>query len=191
MEIKITAQEIVDKKDEIRFKMVHYHPGIEEYHVGRRVFSDLYAYYGIAILKDGDETASTILNESLLKAMEITEEDAYSIAMKNMEADADILDFLGMMVLSNESRVNGACQMLNISKLQEMANNFEDDLCIIPSSIHEVIIMPKKFLKGRDVKSMICEVNHNEVLPEEVLSDHPYYFSRKEGNVYEELTDWI
>lgn len=81
-----------------------------------------------------------------------------------------------MKVLSNNKRTCGAACILYPGVLQEIAKR-DGDLYIIPSSIHETILLPydNKMSVGY-LKRMIQEVNRTQVAPEEVLSDSLYYY---------------
>ncbi len=87
----------------------------------------------------------------------------------------------GMMyVLSNHTRINGAASILYEGLLGKIADRLECDLFILPSSVHEVIVIPEK---GDEdyyrLSEMVREVNETQLSPEEVLADHAYYYSRE------------
>ena len=82
-----------------------------------------------------------------------------------------------MLVLSNKTKVFGASCMLYPEVLRPLAEELGTDLYILPSSIHEVILMPVNELLSRDdLADMVKEINENEVLPQEVLSDNVYRY---------------
>ncbi len=93
-------------------------------------------------------------------------------------------DETGMYVLSNESRLFGAVAMLYEGMLKKCANQLNADLYILPSSVHEVIILADEGQIDKDkLEKMVREVNATQVEPEEFLSDFVYYFSRKTGKI--------
>lgn len=105
--------------------------------------------------------------------------------------DADfrhILDALceevPMKVLSNTKRLHGAVCMLYPGVLKEMADRMGGDFFILPSSVHETILLPDagEGLNGA-LRQMIREVNSTKVAPEEVLSDTLYRYDRAMGRV--------
>ena len=54
------------------------------------------------------------------------------------------------------------------------------DLYILPSSVHEVILIPKtKDLSVKELNEMVCEINSSQVPTEDVLADCIYEYSRK------------
>lgn len=87
-----------------------------------------------------------------------------------------------MYILSNQMNVNGAVMICNYNTMMELANKFDADLIVLPSSIHEVLIVPKRNgMNIDDLTRMVQEVNDTEVKAEEVLSNHAYVFTRKNG----------
>lgn len=87
-----------------------------------------------------------------------------------------------MYVLSNESMVNAASGMIFTEKLKEFADLKEANLYILPSSVHEVLLIPDNGnVETERLEEMVYEVNNTQVAPEEVLSDRVYYFDRFEN----------
>lgn len=89
-----------------------------------------------------------------------------------------------MYVLSNRKNFHGAGTILYKNLLKEIAEKWGCDICILPSSIHEVILVPMSEAGSyEEMSQMVREVNQTQVMPEEVLSDHMYLFSRKTGKI--------
>ena len=89
-----------------------------------------------------------------------------------------------LQVLSNAKRTHGAICMLYPGVLERVAQEIGGDFFILPSSIHEVIILPDMGNKDyEELRGMIREVNRTQVAPEEVLSDTLYRYRRTEGRV--------
>lgn len=90
-----------------------------------------------------------------------------------------------MYVLTNIFRLNGAASLFYEGVLREFANEHDKDLIILPSSIHEVILIPmEEGMCPEDFKSMIREVNSEEVDPAEVLAEHAYVYRRERDEIY-------
>lgn len=86
---------------------------------------------------------------------------------------------LPMYVLTAREKVFGAACLLYDGQLESIAKIVEDDFYLLPSSIHEVIILPKKY--GTDEKylsQMVDEINHEQLDREEILSNHAYLYTR-------------
>ena len=89
-----------------------------------------------------------------------------------------------MYVLTNSKKLNGAACILDKEMLMNFANSKHTDFYIIPSSIHEVILVPSRDEISREaLREMIRQVNSTEVEPMEVLSDSLYMFKRNVGRV--------
>lgn len=88
-----------------------------------------------------------------------------------------------MKVLTNRQRSFGASVILYDGLLGEIADGLDSNLFIIPSSIHEVLLLPQ--IEGEEARfeEMIFDVNRNELDPQEVLSDHLYVYDRAEKKV--------
>lgn len=94
----------------------------------------------------------------------------------------NILMKSNMYILTNEKGINGASCILYPDVLQKFADRFYSDFYIFPSSIHEVILTPTAdWSKGSNYALMVKEINETQVAPEEILSDHVYFYSRKSG----------
>lgn len=85
-----------------------------------------------------------------------------------------------MYIVTNSEGINGAVFMTMPEKLKEMSEVIEGDFFIIPSSIHELIIIPAKDSDSDNLEEIIREVNENHVGREEVLADHPYYYNQRD-----------
>ena len=90
-----------------------------------------------------------------------------------------------MYVLSNEIGVNGASVLLYSKKISELSDLYERNIYIIPSSIHEVILMPEyDGLEAADLRSLVNDVNKSCVAKEDRLSDEVYIYDRDSGTIH-------
>ena len=97
--------------------------------------------------------------------------------------EVDLKDYVpsDMNVLTNESKLNGAACILYENVLYDFAQKLGADLYILPSSVHEVILLPKLSMFEKDeLVNMVKEVNTEGVAADEVLSDHVYEYNRTE-----------
>lgn len=89
-----------------------------------------------------------------------------------------------MFVMGNENKLFGAAAMMYESVLQTFAEKLSKDLFILPSSIHEVILIPDDGRQEEEeLWKMVCEINETQVEPEDVLTDALYYYSRKNKQI--------
>ena len=85
---------------------------------------------------------------------------------------------IGMYILSNDGRENAAGLML-CEGVMLMLKQKIGDFWIAPSSIHELIIIPvsdESFFDRDYVVSMVREVNHSVVRPDDRLVDNAFFF---------------
>ncbi len=86
-----------------------------------------------------------------------------------------------MYVMTTDG-VNGAVSMLYEEKIGDFCESIDSDVYVIPSSINEVILVPRKgCIPEGMLNEMVREVNATELEPVDVLSDHVYYFDRDDG----------
>ena len=91
----------------------------------------------------------------------------------------------GLFILTNKLKIHGCTCIAYPRLLKRIADFLEDNLIIIPSSIHEVLIIPENAAKPdysmEDFQSMITDINETELTDDEVLSDHAYLYERETG----------
>ncbi len=87
-------------------------------------------------------------------------------------------------VLTNSRRLYGAASMLYPNLLARFAGERKENLYILPSSVHEVILMPESVAGTPEFLSdMVREVNATQVEPEEILSDNIYFYKYLENRI--------
>ncbi len=92
---------------------------------------------------------------------------------------------LPLYILTNEIGINGSAVMLYEGTLKEIAEGFGSDLIILPSSIHEVLILAyEEDLDIDELKEMVYMINRSEVPVVDILSDNVYRYSREKDEVY-------
>lgn len=83
-----------------------------------------------------------------------------------------------MYVLTNPKNLYGASCMVYDGVIEMFAEEMGEDVYILPSSIHEVILIPaSKALDSLELKAMVQEINETQIPKEEILSNHVYKFS--------------
>ena len=118
--------------------------------------------------------------EQIESAEEWTESGADQI-IGGLESDNQTVP---MYVLSNRTRVHGAACILYQGVVSKFADDLQKDLYILPSSIHETILIPAENLENSiELNEMVREVNMTQVDAEEILADHAYYYSRTNKQV--------
>lgn len=180
-----------------------------------REFLDMSIVYYIEQYNDRLDSVEAIrITNELMHSENLSEEQLYHNSMKNMiEKEKSLMtpmikiimnlqfgvgiipeekeitkdDFSGgeFIVLSNEHGINGSRQMLNINTLIKASEIADSDLYILPSSIHEVLLVSVNEINAipSELKDMVRDVNISEVSKEERLTDNAYIFKRDTNTI--------
>lgn len=83
-----------------------------------------------------------------------------------------------MYVLTNVQKVKGASALLYPELIEYVAQKENSDLIVIPSSIHEILMVKASGMDKNDISQIVQEVNGQQVDEQERLSDHAYFYKR-------------
>ena len=172
-----------------------------------RDFLDLAVVYFVSL--EEMEFASILIHDNLLEKWGVTEEELYSCAMENMpklfpesfltmtqvlrgmiadefvddENLAEIDDVI--YVATNKKKVFGAAVMLYPNFLEHVRETIGSNFYIIPSSIHEILIIPetKAGLDKEELLETVQTVNDTQVSNEEILADNVYYYNSESKKI--------
>lgn len=156
-------------------------------------FLDLAVVF-IAVLEVDSENrvTSTLIRNQYLEYWNIGTDDLYKIAVKNTAGNFEITPMFGirergLSILTNRYKLYGAAGILHKGILnQYMKDNQTEKIVILPSSIHEVLLMACDDSDNMGcLKNMVKEVNETQVEPEEVLSDNAYIYDGSEITIAE------
>ncbi|MBR5376002.1 MAG: hypothetical protein IK139_01865 [Lachnospiraceae bacterium] len=188
-------------KDRITYKLVNYDSNLEMLStLPHRRFLDLAVIYLVILGETPQGHATVTIHDEHMEHWQTSEEELWRLACENTprlakpqimslcemvsrmmgeEAAESIPADAGMYVLTNSSRINGASCILYDDVVSGFAGGLGKDLYIIPSSIHEVILMPADAFPDVDrMLEIIKEVNSTQVSQEEILSYRLYRYSR-------------
>jgi hypothetical protein len=140
-----------------------------------KVSRDLFKYWNVT---EGELFQAAMKNSSVLRKAEvktmgnILEEFVEGIEIEDIDNDAS------MFILTNSRRNCGAGCLLYPNVLEYIKGKV-GNFVVLPSSIHETIIVPfdePDARSIRDFKNMVTTINMTEVSEEEILTDSVYYF---------------
>ena len=130
-------------------------------------------------------------NTPVLQGYDLTDMNTVLEEMRALEGVDDVMyeedmqQEVPMYVLSNKSRVHGAACILYPDILKDFAAVVQKDLYVLPSSIHEVILLPSDGTEDSEqLKEMVREINEAQVEDEEVLSDSVYFYRRRDDTFF-------
>lgn len=147
-------------------------------------FLDLAVVYYIQIDNTRFGSAAIQIRNEHLRYWRVEKEEIRRLAEKNTPRiyPAQIQKIVRFMyVATNEQCSLGAAVMRYPDFREKVRGMIRGDFYILPSSIHEVILVPESFgLEPERMAEMVKEINQTGVAPEEVLSDSVYYFDGEE-----------
>ena len=147
-------------------------------------FLDLAVVYYIQIDNTRFGSAAIQIRNEHLRYWRVEKEEICRLAEKNTPRiyPVQIRQIVRFMyVATNEQCSLGAAVMRYPDFREKVKGMIRGDFYILPSSIHEVILVPESFgLEPERMQEMVKEINQTGVAPEEVLSDSMYYFDGEE-----------
>ena len=191
-------------RQRIIFRMVNYNANKELLNgVPHRRILDLAVVYHCLVESTPEADATILIHNHHMESWKVTEDVLYHAALENTpclqkacvvnmeqvcrgileEKDSDLGIPKMMNIMTNANRTNGAGVILYQDVLKEFAEEMGHDLYIIPSSIHETILLPMLGDDWEALSQMVKEVNATQLAPEEVLSDHVYEYRRSKNVV--------
>lgn len=160
-------------------------------------FLDLAKIY-YADCQIGETSGSILIYHRHVKEWKITEDELMAAAEENtprlypaklqplssaLKTENDTGP-VPMFVLSNTGNQNGAAAVCYKDVLESFSQKTEDDLVILPSSVHETILLPlQKSNKMDSLREMVCDINRTVLDRSEFLSDNVYIYSRQNRNI--------
>ena len=166
--------------------------------VPHRDFLNLAVIYVVFVGEKESFGSVTVKNEHM-KAWGVGEEELYTAAMENIKdlinpeicgitdiIDKDIMgyDALPMYVLTNRSGSYGAAGILAPDILLKFAEERAVDLILLPSSVHEFIILPEtEEMDINELRRMVSSINRSVVYDEDYLSDEVYRYDLKNNEI--------
>ena len=186
-------------KDKINIKLINSEQNAE-YLKGKphTDIADLSAIYYIDLGIDECGSMTTVISDYLLSQYGISVEELHQTAISNIGSNARFCTMFEvlteimsdnvpadafcevddmMFVLSNKNKINGASMLLCPSVMDMIAEKVGKDYYLLPSSIHEALVVPDRpDMEVDSLASMVREVNATQVAKDEQLSDHVYRY---------------
>lgn len=175
-------------------------------------FLDLSIVFYVLVDVSEEGTAAMVVNRSHADTWKVQAETLWEDAVKNVKnllsaefvtmnhalksllgdveyEEGDLLlekkkDYDQMYVLSNKFRNYGAACIAYPNVLEMIGQILKKDYYILPSSVHEVIIVPySEIYVCSKLDEMVREINSTQVEEEDVLSNHVYLYDRVSGKL--------
>lgn len=161
-------------------------------------YLDLAITFYVLVQIEEDREATMLVRNEHMEQWGVSVDDIYKIALENSERllplemssllsilqeimpefETEEEDF--MYVVSNNRRSFGASAILYPYRLKSIGMLLKENYYILPSSIHEVIILPESRVTNiEELKCIVTEINATQVPEEEILSNNVYYYNRE------------
>ncbi len=144
----------------------------------------------VQIIRDN---RSAIGTDSLMHALHMTQKEILDLAVQNQREHAYTLTPLTSMIgsmtgmemekaqipvllLSNRGMMMGAGEILNREAMEEAAKVLGDDIIILPSSKHEVLLVSARDADIPVLEEMVRSINDTVVSDADKLSDSVYSY---------------
>lgn len=163
---------------------------------------DLAITYRWIASQDKNGIASALVRNEDIKKWRVSKEQIKKDAMENTPKILPLViqnlqDVIGLsnnegnlmiFILTNTHFTNGASVILYDKVLKNFADKMNTNLYILPSSIHEVLLILERDIKNyregmEGLVEIVKTVNQTSVAPEEILSDNIYYYDREKDSI--------
>ena len=205
MVAKLNVKDFNEIKESVVFKLVPKDKELMK-EIPHKDYLDMTIVFYINL----NNTHYALINNELIEQLKVNEEDLMSVAMQNTPrilgyklkgifstiaeltgCEDEIYDIaqledslVPLQVLTNTIDTYGAGVILYPNLMENIAEKFQSDLYIIPSSVHETLIYKNTEQMDEDtLKEMITHVNDNEVPKEDILSYNLYFYSREKKEI--------
>lgn len=190
-----------DNREDISKRIVCRVVGVKENQellaaVPHKKIMDMAITYNIFLKADDNGMYSMKITNELFSRLGIDIDELHTTAMENSQKlfPEDFFSFsdrmgLGsdketMYVLTNKQCLNGAACVFYPEALQGISERIGSDFFLLPSSIHEMIIIPDTGkVSISELRKIVKYVNETAVDPNERLTNSVYQYSRKEQSL--------
>jgi hypothetical protein len=159
-------------------------------------FLDLAYVFRWIVKIDDDGISGSLVTNEIARAFELDTDELFELAKQNTKRllppkVAKLSDMLNKLIpeefhsgfnampvyiLTNEAAVEGAASIVYTDILEQLRQQFNDNLILIPSSINEWLVLPRSFAPNGNISDMVHEVNLTAVAENERLSDNVYLY---------------
>ena len=151
-----------------------------------RDFLDLAVIYRLMMQTEDHQIYSAVIDFSMMQDMGLTEEELFEIARRQMKQRMPyhmIPVCVPLFAYTNHEYCFGAASILEKAGIRRLARQLQDDLYILPASIHEMMLLPQKAVSYEMAQAMLLKANLEGTDPQEWLSDKVYVYRRAEDQI--------
>ena len=166
--------------------------------IPHRNIADLSVIYRWIIDANNYGITSAIVTNQVAEEINLSENDLFKSASENLKKTSPatiksleevvmgimndqgikIDDLDSIYVISNTRKQYGAAAILDTELMSNIAEQMDSNIYILPSSIHECLLVSDRFGEPEQLQQMVREVNSTEVDIKDKLSDNLYVFNK-------------
>lgn len=172
--------------------------------IPHRNIADLSVIYRWIIDANNYGITSAIVTNQVAEEINLSENDLFKSASENLKKTSpatiksleevvmgimndqpekndqgiEIDDPDSIYVISNTRKQYGAAAILDTELMSNIAEQMDSNIYILPSSIHECLLVSDRFGEPEQLQQMVREVNSTEVDIKDKLSDNLYVFDK-------------
>lgn len=205
-------------KPQIIYRLINHHKNQELLNSCPYLpFCDLAITFRWLVHADAYGIASSLITNQELELWNVTVEELFKVASRNtqhlfpcqiqpiqellsdyLKNDQELQNLYTstssvpqMYILSNQNRINGSTCMIYDNVLYNFANHLGNDIYVLPSSIHEVLLISADYsISEEALLSLVHDANRTVVTDTDVLSDSIYRYDRSRNRVILIQNQW-
>lgn len=166
--------------------------------IPHRVYLNLAIVYYWVVYEEEEQIGSIMMTQGQMERLGWTEDELMQMARQNTprifpmsargieEIVGDLMlqsQNFSVLVISNDKGINGAACLMYPGILEELKQRMKGSFYILPSSIHELIVIPDNGTPPGCLCEMVTCINHTQLPPEDILSDAVYFYSEATGEL--------
>ena len=172
-------------------------------HVPHRIAEDMVILYRVLVDISENGIASAVVTNEMLENLGVSAETLERDAMLNSEnvfpsrcfsLDSVVLSFDrpegltemlpgtadGITVVTNDRGIGGASALFYPGMLERISEYYGGDFCVLPSSEHEMLIVPESLTDLKNLRDMVTAINLGVVRESDRLTDNAYHYDSRE-----------
>ena len=181
--------------------------------VPHREFHDMSVIYRVLFQLDSDGMQSVVVTNDLAQTMEVSEEELFELAAEqtkelfppriqsmaevmrgllggagiteNVEDELGFEDEVGMYMISNDYGIDCATNMVYDDVLYEASGRLGEDVYVLPSSIHEILLVPSSMGSPDELSEMVTSINRDMVKEDDRLSNQIFFYDRERRELHQ------
>lgn len=143
---------------------------------------DLSILYRVIVNRGNAGMRTVLVTNAMLEELGLSQNEISVLAYRNTLRmfPARVSKFSDRLyMMTNSAKVHGATVMIYRGMIEALSRRLGGNLFVIPSSIHEVMIVPESSVDLSFLRQALADNNRFYVEKQDVLSDCVYFYSQK------------